>query len=213
MFFPGKFCDSPKELMKHLQKWGRKRVFFIGRMITKREWERFLNFHMTCDIKRQFCANTGCCLEDLLRAKANRDWWQERVKEICAIRIILWSRWWWWKEYNEYLQRHSYPTSSTSFFYNQGISIHTRTNSVIFFYTFASIELQSISMYIYEWRYSQKWEWRQFPFIRIHTQYSWHVVFLSFLQFRICDDMVEHYLLTDFSVHVTFTINWLNQNR
>ena len=33
---------------------------------------------------QQFCANTGCSLEDLLGVIGNRDWWWERVREIHA---------------------------------------------------------------------------------------------------------------------------------
>ena len=43
---------------------------------------------------RQFCANTGCSLEDLPRAMDDRGGWWERVKEICAGGATWW--WWWW---------------------------------------------------------------------------------------------------------------------
>ena len=39
----------------------------------------------------EFCTDTGCRIEGLSVAMAKRDWWQERVKEICAV-----STTWWW---------------------------------------------------------------------------------------------------------------------
>ena len=42
---------------------------------------------------QQFCADTGCSLEDLLVVMDNRDGWQERVREICACSV---TQWWWW---------------------------------------------------------------------------------------------------------------------
>ena len=38
----------------------------------------------------QLCEDTGCSLEDLLRAMDDRDRWWERVRELHAI-----STWWW----------------------------------------------------------------------------------------------------------------------
>ena len=43
-----------------------------------------------------FCAGIGCCLDNLPRRMADRDWWQERVKGIWVISITWWWWWWWW---------------------------------------------------------------------------------------------------------------------
>ena len=45
---------------------------------------------------QQFCADTGCSLEDLPGAMDDRDGWQEKVWEICAGSAIWW---WWWSTY------------------------------------------------------------------------------------------------------------------
>ena len=39
---------------------------------------------------QQLCANTGCSLEDWLGAMDDRDWWQERVREIHARGTTWW---------------------------------------------------------------------------------------------------------------------------
>ena len=36
----------------------------------------------------QFCANTGCCLEDLTRVMDDRDGWRARIKELRDISLI-----------------------------------------------------------------------------------------------------------------------------
>ena len=41
---------------------------------------------------QQFCADTGCSLEDLPEAMDDRDGWQERFREIRAAGAT----WWWW---------------------------------------------------------------------------------------------------------------------
>ena len=47
---------------------------------------------------QQFCADTGCSLEELLEEMDNWEGWQERVRDICADGATWW---WWWKEYSD----------------------------------------------------------------------------------------------------------------
>ena len=44
---------------------------------------------------QQLCEDTGCCPEDLPRARNDREEWRERVRDICATSATWW--WWWWK--------------------------------------------------------------------------------------------------------------------
>ena len=48
------------------------------------------------------CVNTGCHLEDLQSAMANRDRWQERVKGISVESMPWWREMWrkWWQVYH-----------------------------------------------------------------------------------------------------------------
>ena len=43
---------------------------------------------------QQLCEDTGCCPEDLPRAKNDREEWRERVRDIRATSATWW--WWWW---------------------------------------------------------------------------------------------------------------------
>ena len=45
---------------------------------------------------QQLCSDTGCDLEDLPGAMDDRDGWQERAREICAISATQWWWWLWW---------------------------------------------------------------------------------------------------------------------
>ena len=41
---------------------------------------------------QQLCTDTGCSPEDLPEAMDDREWWRERVRDICADGAT----WWWW---------------------------------------------------------------------------------------------------------------------
>ena len=43
----------------------------------------------------QPCAYTGCSPEDLPEAMDDRDWWQEKFRNIC-VNSATWWWWWWW---------------------------------------------------------------------------------------------------------------------
>ena len=43
---------------------------------------------------QQLCEDTGCCLEDLLRAMNDKEKWREMVRYIHATSTTWW--WWWW---------------------------------------------------------------------------------------------------------------------
>ena len=43
---------------------------------------------------QQLCSDTGYSLEDIPGAMDDRDWWQERAREIRGGGVTWW--WWWW---------------------------------------------------------------------------------------------------------------------
>ena len=50
---------------------------------------------------QQLCADMGYDLEDLPEVMDDREWWQERVRDICADGATWWWWLWWFQVWNE----------------------------------------------------------------------------------------------------------------
>ena len=79
--YVGHFWRSKDELISDILQW----TLAYGRAKVGRPARTYI---------QQFCADTGCSLEDLWEAMDDRDEWWERVREIRAGSATGW--WWWW---------------------------------------------------------------------------------------------------------------------
>ena len=61
---------------------------------------------------RQLCVDTGCSLEDLLKAMDDRKVWRERVRDI---RTDSATWWWWWYSRRKWVPWHDFKSSTRLF--------------------------------------------------------------------------------------------------